>query len=117
MAMVAAGGPIANVIVAVGAAVGYRLLDLGGVGGLVLDVGFFIIFFNLLLAIFNLLPIPPLDGYNVVLAFLPPRQAMVVQRYAPYGILVLLLLVFVPGSPLRFFLGLARPLTEALIGA
>jgi Zn-dependent protease len=117
MAMVAAGGPIANVIVAVGAAVGYRLLDLGGASGLVLDVGFFIIFFNLLLAIFNLLPIPPLDGYNVVLAFLPPRQAMVVQRYAPYGILVLLLLVFVPGSPLRFFLGLARPLTEVLIGA
>lgn len=117
MAMVAAGGPIANLIVAVAAAVVYRVLDMAGVGGLTLEVGFFIIFFNLLLAIFNLLPIPPLDGYNVVLAFLPPRQAMTVQRYAQYGILLLLLLVFLPGSPLRFFLGLARPLTEALIGA
>jgi len=117
MAMVAAGGPIANLIVAVVAAVVYRVLDTAGVGGLTLEVGFFIIFFNLLLAIFNLLPIPPLDGYNVVLAFLPPRQAMTVQRYAQYGIVLLLLLVFLPGSPLRFFLGLARPLTEALIGA
>ncbi len=117
MAMVAAGGPIANVIVAMLAAIVYRVLDLGGTGGLVLQVGFWIVFFNLILAIFNLIPIPPLDGYNVLLAFLPPRAAMTVQRYAPYGIIVLLLLVFLPSSPLGLLLGAARPLTEALIGA
>jgi Zn-dependent protease len=72
---------------------------------------------NLLLAAFNLIPIPPLDGYNVLLAFLPPRQAMVVRQYAPYGVIILLLLVFLPGSPLRELLGLAVPVSRALIGA
>src|SRR5918999_2045449 len=63
MAMVAAGGPIANVLVAVAAAAVYRVLEIGGVTGLVENVAFFIVLYNLLLAIFNLLPIPPLDGY------------------------------------------------------
>jgi Zn-dependent protease len=117
MAMVAAGGPIANVLVAVAAAVVYRVLEIGGVTGLVENVAFFIVFYNLLLAIFNLLPIPPLDGYNVLLAFVPPRTAFTIQRYAPYGVIVLLLLVFLPGSPLRLVFDLVRGLTAALIGA
>jgi len=117
MAFVSAAGPIANVAVAVAAAIVYRVLDIAGVGGLTLDIFNAIVFFNLLLAIFNLIPIPPLDGYNAVLAFLSPRNAMTVQRYAPYGILVLLLLVFIPNSPLGLLLGMARPLTQALTGA
>jgi Zn-dependent protease len=117
MAIVSAAGPIANVVVAVAAAIIYRVLDIVGVGGLTLDIVSAIVFFNLLLAIFNLIPIPPLDGYNAVLAFLSPRNAYTVQRYAPYGILLLLLLVFIPNSPLRLLLGLAGPLTQALTGA
>ena len=117
MAMVAAGGPIANVIVAVVAAVVYRALDLGGVEGFALEIGRWVVFFNLLLAFFNLLPIPPLDGYNVLLAFLPPRTAFTVQRYAQYGILVLLLLILLPGGPLSWLLAPVRPLTQVLIGA
>jgi Zn-dependent protease len=117
MALVSAAGPIANVVVAVAAAIIFRVLDIAGVGGFTLQVFNAIVFFNLLLAIFNLIPIPPLDGYNAVLAFLSPRNAMTVQRYAPYGILVLLLLVFIPNSPLGLLLGMARPLTQALTGA
>jgi Zn-dependent protease len=117
MAMVAAGGPIANVLVAVAAAVVYRVLEIGGVTGLVENVAFFIVLYNLLLAIFNLLPIPPLDGYNVLLAFVPPRTAFTIQRYAPYGVIVLLLLVFLPGSPLGLVFDLVRRMTAALIGA
>ena len=117
MAIVAAGGPIANIIVAVVAAVAYRVLEFGGVGGIVTNIGFWIVFYNVILAVFNLIPIPPLDGYNVLLAFLPPRQALTVQRYAPYGIIVLLLLVLVPNSPLGWLLGVARPFAEALTGA
>ena len=117
MAMVAAGGPIANVIVAVVAAVAFRVLELAGIGGLALDITFYIVLYNLLLAVFNLLPIPPLDGYNVLLAFVPPRTAFTIQRYAPYGIIVLLLLVLVPGSPLRLMFDVVRELTALLIGS
>lgn len=117
MAVVAAAGPIANLVVAVLAAIVYRALDSAGAGDLVLGIAFWVVYFNLVLAIFNLIPIPPLDGYNAMLAFLPPRTAFVVQRYAQYGILLLLLLVLLPASPLSRLLGVAGPLTEALIGA
>jgi Zn-dependent protease len=117
MAFVSAAGPIANVIVAVVAAIVFRVLVIADVGGFALDIVNAVVFFNLLLAIFNLIPIPPLDGYNAVLAFLSPRNAMMVQRYASYGIIVLLVLVLLPNSPLGLLLGMARPLTEALTGA
>lgn len=117
MAIVAAAGPIANVVVAVVVAIIYRALDAVGAGDLALGIAFWVVYFNLVLAIFNLIPIPPLDGYNALLAFLPPRTVFVVQRYAPYGILVLLLLVLLPASPLARLLGVAAPLAEALIGA
>ena len=118
MALVAFAGPIANVVVAVAFAVIFRVMDLAGV-----ESGFFrnlvalIVQLNILLAIFNLIPIPPLDGYNVLLAYLPPRQAVTIQQYAPYGIIILLLLIFLPGSPLRALLGMATPITQVLIGA
>ena len=118
MALVAFAGPIANVVVAIGFAVVFRVMTLVGV-----DSGFFltlvalIVQLNILLAIFNLIPIPPLDGYNVLLAYLPPRQTVTIQRYAPYGIIVLLLLIFLPGSPLRALLAMAAPITRVLIGA
>lgn len=118
MALVAFAGPIANVVVAIGFAVIYRVLGVVGVDdGFVLRLVELIVRLNILLAIFNLIPIPPLDGYNVLLAFLPPRQAMVVRQYAPYGVIVLLLLVFLPGSPLRALLRLAIPVSQVLIGA
>ena len=117
MAMVAAGGPIANVLVAIVAAVSHRILETAGLSGLALEIPVWIVYYNVLLAIFNLIPIPPLDGYNALLAFLPPRSAFAVQRYAPYGIIVLLVLIVLPNSPLQVLLGLASPLTRGLIGA
>ena len=118
MALVAFAGPLANVVVAIAFAVVYRIMVLAGVdSGFFLSLVALIVQINILLAIFNLLPIPPLDGYNVALAYLPPRQAMTLQRSAPYGIIVLLLLIFLPGSPLRALLGLAVPITRVLIGA
>jgi Zn-dependent protease len=117
MAMVAAGGPIANVVVAIVAAAVHRALEIGGIGGFALDVASWIVLYNLLLAIFNLLPIPPLDGYNVLLAFVPPRTAFTIQRYAPYGVIVLLLLVFLPNSPIGLMFDVVQALTRGLTGA
>ena len=118
MAIVAAAGPLANMIVAIAFAVILR-----GMGQFGIDDGFafrlieLVVVLNVLLALFNLLPIPPLDGYNVLLSFLPPRNAMVVQRYAPFGAIVLLVLILLPNSPLQLFLGLARPIAGVLTGA
>lgn len=117
MALVAAAGPVANMLVAVSAAVASRVLETAGIGGLASEIAVWIVYYNVLLAIFNLIPIPPLDGYNALLAFLPPRTAFTVQRYAPYGIIVLLLLILLPNSPLQVLLGLADPVTRGLIGA
>jgi len=117
MAIVAAAGPIANVIVAVVGGVVFRVMDIAGVGGFALEVMYFVVLYNLLLAVFNLLPIPPLDGYNVVLAFVPARTAFTIQRYSQYGVLLLLLLVFLPGSPLGVMFDIVEAGTRILIGA
>ena len=118
MWLVAAAGPVANFVVAVGFAVIYRVLDLVGVeGGFLVSLVRNVVLLNVLLALFNFIPIPPLDGYNAVLSFLPPRTAMTVQRYAPYGILVLLLLIILPNSPLGLLFGAVAGITGALIGA
>ena len=51
---------------------------------------------NLILAVFNLLPIPPLDGSKILLSFLPPRYVRSYQQLERYGILILLFLLLVP---------------------
>jgi Zn-dependent protease len=117
MAIVAAAGPIANIIVAVAGGVAFRVLEIAGVGGFGLEVMYYVVLYNLLLAVFNLLPIPPLDGYNVVLAFVPARTAFTIQRYAQYGVLLLLLLIVLPGSPLNVMFDVVQAGARILVGA
>jgi Zn-dependent protease len=118
MWLVAAAGPAANILVAVAFAVVFRVLDMAGFeDGFLVNLVRFVVLLNVLLAFFNFIPIPPLDGYNVALAFLPPRTAMTVQRYAPYGMLVLLLLIVLPNSPLDLLFQLVSGISRVLIGA
>ena len=118
MAMVSAAGPLANVVVAIVFAVVFRAMEIGGVDSpFALGLVYYTIFYNFVLAILNLIPIPPLDGYNVVLPFLPPQWQYTVQRYAQYGFLLLIVLIVLPGGPLAELLGLAGPLTRLAIGA
>jgi Zn-dependent protease len=125
MAYVSAAGPLANLVVASVVAVVFRAADvagvLGGPGDFVWGLLLGIVQFNIILGLFNLLPIPPLDGYNLVLPFLPLRTAMTVQRYAPYGVIVLLVLILLPrmggANPLTLLFEAALWLTRALTGA
>jgi Zn-dependent protease len=117
MTYVAAAGPLANLAVAIGFAIVARVLEQVGVGGFAYEVVFGVVLINVLLAIFNLIPIPPLDGYNLVLPLLPVRTAMTAQRYAPYGVIALLILVLIPGSPLGILLRVVTPITRFLVGA
>lgn len=116
MALVAGAGPVANVVVALLLALVYRSADLAGMGGSVLQLAYVAVVVNLLLAILNLIPIPPLDGFSVLAAVVPPRWEYTLRRYQGYGIILLLLLVFLPGSPLGAVLGLAFPWASVLCG-
>ena len=49
---------------------------------------------NLVLAVFNAVPIPPLDGSRILTGLLPPRQARILLALEPFGFLILILLVW-----------------------
>ena len=101
-AIVAAAGPISNLVLAVAAALPLRYilanLTLSSeVPILALEILLLFIQINLVLMVFNLFPIPPLDGSKVLFAFLPPQVAW---RWRPmleqYGFILLLIVFFLP---------------------
>ena len=63
-------------------------------GSVAADIIGYIIFFNLILAVFNLIPVSPLDGFKVALGLLPSRQAYALARMERYGPLLLIGILF-----------------------
>ena len=127
MALVSAAGPASNVVAAILFAMLVRLgladalipgvaifgRDLASVVDFTLEM---LVRFNLILAIFNLLPIAPLDGFKVALGLLPRDLAIPFSRTEPYGIGALLAVValgfFMNPSPLQLIIG--RPVEFAM---
>jgi len=106
MMWVAAAGPITNLLLAFASAMFLRgLVTFAGpavapgsqlamvIEPLVLMLAFSV-YINLLLAIFNMIPLPPLDGGRVLSGLLPNRQAAVLSRIEPYGMVIIIVLVF-----------------------
>jgi Zn-dependent protease len=101
-AIVAAAGPISNLVMAIVAALPLRYILASPelavqIPELVLQVLFSFVYINLILMIFNLIPIPPLDGSKVLFAFLPART---VWQWRPvleqYGFIAIIFVFFFP---------------------
>jgi Zn-dependent protease len=99
MAVVAAAGPASNVVMAFIWAVIMRLVvaymsDLGNAGQALFLMAQFGVIINALLAVLNMLPIPPLDGGRVAVGLLPPGPSRSLSQIEPYGMWILVGLMF-----------------------
>ena len=105
MVLVAAAGPGANLVMATAWTLAYVVAVVLGAAAIiagaaeddwVIRVCQAGIYFNVLLMVFNLLPIPPLDGSKVLAGLLPPRGAELIHRIEPFGLIIVLLLMLPP---------------------
>ncbi len=120
-ALVAAAGPVSNLVMAVLAAVALRLivaLDLASSDAalFVASVIFMFIFINVALFIFNLIPIPPLDGSKVMFSLMNPGT---VWRIRPtleqWGFLILIVVMIIPLNGVSIGGRVIGPLLNGLV--
>jgi Zn-dependent protease len=119
--MVAVAGPLSNLVLAVVFAVGFRILFANGIypdntsaSNMVSLVFFVGIEINVILMLFNLLPIPPLDGSHVLFDLLDPRTAQSVRTFMnQYGLMLLLVVVLLAG---RIIVPVLVPIVNFLAG-
>jgi Zn-dependent protease len=96
---IAVAGPASNLLLALASVVVLRVtVTFMGVDPVLAsplgDVLLQLMLINAVLLLFNMLPIPPLDGHHVLHYFLPPRGQEILEKIGPFGILIALVIVF-----------------------
>ena len=117
MVLVALAGPGANIILIIGAALLMNFLNL--VPSVAQEwVGlnlYYMVFINAILVVFNMLPVPPLDGGRVAVGILPAFLSRPLSRLEPYGMLIIIAIVFIIPVGGRY-LGLNLSVFQYIIG-
>lgn len=99
-AIVAGAGPAVNIVIALffGLLIRFEVLHAFG-GAPMVNLAFYIVYINILLALFNMIPIPPLDGSKMLRACLPYKGMLAMQRFevtmAQYSFIGLFLFIFI----------------------
>jgi Zn-dependent protease len=115
--IVAVAGPASNMLMALLGAFVFRLLDLTGAAlpVLVYQTVYFFVLFNVVLALFNLIPVPPLDGSAILFRFLSPQRQWALRPIlSQYGFFILLGIFLLGG---RYISGVIGSVTNFLVGA
>ena len=125
-AWVAAAGPVSNLVMAITAALALRAslaLDLvnSDPAAFVANVLYYFVFINLALFIFNLIPIPPLDGSKVMFALMNPRTVWQIRpKLEQWGFLILIVVMIIPINGIsiggRVIFPLLNGLLSVLVG-
>ena len=121
MVWVAIAGPVTNILLALGAAFAFHALGLvpDNAARWVADNLKNALIINVILAVFNMLPIPPLDGGRVAVGLLPNALAIPLSRLEPYGMLILigiLLLLPMLGNQLGLNLDVISVIVRTVTG-
>jgi len=117
MLLTGIAGPLMNVCLAIVAGVAFRVADVLSAPAVVLYMLGFFTFANLMLAFFNLIPIPPLDGSRVLQRFLPQGAWQLYHQLERYGFIIVLgILILAPNLFYGYLSFTAFPLSELLGG-
>lgn len=103
-ALVALAGPLSNLVLAVLTALTLRVIE----PGLVYDITAFFLSLNVSLAVFNLVPWPPLDGSRVLYAFAPEPLQGLMRQIEGLGIMGLFIFIFVAWSVVSPLVGVVE---------